>query len=125
MPSRHVVPRLLSHAIPRVPFPGGKRRAAEQLVGLPDETPDERQDASDRIDVHSVGSTADRWLEGRVALAKTLMDVGERLFLEPRFVFVIPVKAFHHSVVVFFVTGGRGLCTGCVVNPHDFDLNIG
>ncbi|CAM9950456.1 unnamed protein product [Pylaiella littoralis] len=55
--------------------------AAEQLIGLPDETPDEAQEAA-RFDTaqqqqqqQQMGT--DSWLEGRVAFARCLMDVGE------------------------------------------------
>lgn len=60
-------------------------RAAEQLIGLPDETADERQhgamDESEHAPAHAGEEPGfDPWLEGRVIFAKTLMDVGSCAF---------------------------------------------
>ncbi|CAM9330514.1 unnamed protein product, partial [Hapterophycus canaliculatus] len=61
--------------------------AAEQLVGLPDETPDEMQPAGQGQGQEDARQQqpwqqqpkeeGDSWLIGRVAFAKSLMDVGE------------------------------------------------
>ncbi len=61
-------------------------RATEQLVGLPGDTADEREQHAavsrereqeqNAAELGGRGET-DLWLTGRVALAKALMDVGE------------------------------------------------
>lgn len=68
------------------------RRAAEQLIGLPDATPDEEQQAAEldfaqqqqrrqqqQQQQEGGGGATDLWLKGRVAFATALMDVGEKL----------------------------------------------
>lgn len=55
-------------------------RAAEQLIGLPDSTPDEEQQAAESDlaqQQQQQGGGTDVWLQGRVAFATSLMDVGE------------------------------------------------
>lgn len=55
-------------------------RATEQLVGLPDdETPDDLRYAAepDPGTPQKQEGGANLWLQGRVAFAKSLMDVGE------------------------------------------------
>ena len=58
------------------------RRAAEQLIGLPDATPDEEQQAAEldfaqQQQQQQQGGAPDLWLKGRVAVATAWMDVGE------------------------------------------------
>ncbi|CAM9358434.1 unnamed protein product [Ascophyllum nodosum] len=91
--------------------------AAEQLVGLPDETPDEQPDEREYLrndhvdaDVAAASSTAassaqpaDRWLEGRVLFAKTLMDIGE---------FERAAKAFGDKPIPVPVSRGTGSSGG-------------
>lgn len=60
-------------------------RAAEQLIGLPDETADERQHGAMDESEHSPSHAGeeqefDPWLQGRIIFAKTLMDVGSCAF---------------------------------------------
>ncbi|CAM9646602.1 unnamed protein product [Scytosiphon promiscuus] len=90
MPSTAEMRRTLFSAVEVLSQHGLKlstKWATEQLIGLPDETPEEKQhleqDESDRPHQqhqqhqHQQQEEGDLWLKGRVAFAKSLMDVGE------------------------------------------------
>eukprot|EP00752_Nemacystus_decipiens_P011506 g10217.t1 len=88
MPPTSEIRRTLQNAVEELSKHGlklSRKWAAEQLIGLPDATPDEEQQAAEldfaqqqqQQPQRQQEGAPDLWLKGRVAFATALMDVGE------------------------------------------------